>query len=90
MRSFSAKCKTEWYSVYRRAAANGRSRLSDLVGAAPASPLRGDKRSTTPFYTFRAVFITFTPLKRLVLEPWLTADTCEGWPLPSKNEPNSR
>ena len=41
-------------------------------------------------YTFRAVLMTFTPLNRVVAEPWLTDDTCEGWPLPSKKVPNRR
>ena len=38
----------------------------------------------------RAVLITFTPLKRVVAEPWLTAELCEGWPLPSLNAPKRR
>ncbi len=41
-------------------------------------------------YIFLAVLMTFTPLKRVVALPWLTALTWEGWPLPSKKEPNRR
>ena len=37
-----------------------------------------------------AVLITLIPLNRVVAEPWLTAETWLGWPLPSKNDPNIR
>ena len=38
----------------------------------------------------RAVLMTLMPLKRAVLEPCDTAETCAGWPLPSKKEPPRR
>jgi hypothetical protein len=34
--------------------------------------------------------MTFTPLKRVVELPWLTALLCEGWPLPSLKKPEKR
>ena len=56
--------------------------------------LRGRQMSMTfleaHYPILRAVLITFTPLKRVVAEPWLTDDTWAGWPLPSKKVPNMR